>query len=167
MPKLKQQQEVCSVALALEVLGDRWTLLVIRDAFYGVRRFQDFRESIGLAKNTLSDRLNKLVANDVMCTVPYGSGGWVEYHLTPKGRDLLPSILALMQWGDRWENTPDQIPVEIVDKAKRKPLAPLVARSASGSELSDQDITIALRPGATLPAAQRQMTVYSRLHQDQ
>ncbi|MBI3523821.1 MAG: helix-turn-helix transcriptional regulator [Betaproteobacteria bacterium] len=158
MPKLKQQNEVCSVALALQLIGDRWTLLIIRDAFFGVTRFQDFHQSIGLARNVLSDRLAKLVDGGVLKTVPVGEGSWNEYQLTPMGRDLQPALLALMQWGDRWVNQPENIPVKIIDRRTGKLIPPIKILNA-------KYLAYKPGPGAKHPHAQRQNTVYERVRQ--
>src|SRR5688572_32775071 len=94
----------CSVARTLDVIGDKWSLLILRDAFYGVRRFDDFRLDLGVARNILTDRLNKLVGNGVLERVRYEERPpRYEYRLTPKGRDLLPVLLVMMHWGDKWE----------------------------------------------------------------
>jgi len=94
--------QVCSIARALEVVGDRWTLLVIRDIALGHRRFDQLLTGLGIASNVLSDRLNRLVADGVLQRVPYSQRPTrFEYELTPKGRELSPALLALMQWGDR------------------------------------------------------------------
>lgn len=93
----------CSVARALEVVGERWALLILRDAFYGVSRFADFQRDLGVARNILTDRLTKLVASGVLEKVPYEERPpRFEYKLTPKGRDLLPVLLTMMHWGDKW-----------------------------------------------------------------
>lgn len=165
MPRLKQQDEVCSVALALQLIGDRWTLLIIRDAFYGVTRFQDFHQSIGLAKNVLSDRLTKLVDGGVLKTVPIGEGSWNEYRLTPMGHDLLPALLALMQWGDRWINEPDNIPVKVIDRRTGRFIRHIEIQDANGKPLVAKHLAFKVGPGAKHPDAQRQNTVYERVHQ--
>lgn len=165
MPRLKQQSEVCSVARALQLIGDRWTLLIIRDAFYGVTRFQDFHESIGLAKTVLSDRLAKLIDGGIMEAVPVGAGAWSAYQLTPMGRDLLPMLVALMQWGDRWVNEPSRIPIQIVARDTDKPVAPIEIHSADGRMLGMDDMAIRPGPGQRHPDAQRQLTVYARARQ--
>ncbi len=93
----------CSIARTLDVVGERWTLLVLRDAFRGVRRFEDFRSSLGIARNVLTDRLDTLVANGVLERRPVTEEARrMEYRLTQKGIDLFPVIIALMQWGDRY-----------------------------------------------------------------
>src|SRR4051812_40644656 len=92
----------CSIARALEVLGDRWTLLVIRDAFLGVRRFDDFQRDLGVARNVLTDRLGRLVDEGVLERVRYQERPErFEYRLTEKGRDLWPVTMALLRWGGR------------------------------------------------------------------
>jgi DNA-binding HxlR family transcriptional regulator len=94
--------QVCSVARALEIVGERWTLLIVRDALRGMRRFEEFRESLGLARNVLSDRLAKLVEHGILQRVEYSERpARSEYHLTPRGRELRTVVLSLMQWGDR------------------------------------------------------------------
>ncbi|MFP5218942.1 MAG: winged helix-turn-helix transcriptional regulator [Actinomycetes bacterium] len=94
----------CSVAATLEVVGDRWSVLVLREAFYGVRRFNDLQRNLGIPRNVLTARLQKLVHAGVLRRVPYreaGSRERHEYRLTSAGVELLPTVVALMQWGDR------------------------------------------------------------------
>ena len=95
----------CSVAGTLAVIGEKWSLLVLREAFFGVRRFADFQRILGAPKAVLTDRLTTLVASGVLARVPYQAEGERqrhEYRLTDKGRDLYPTLVALMQWGDRY-----------------------------------------------------------------
>jgi DNA-binding HxlR family transcriptional regulator len=95
-------QEACSVARTLEIVGDRWTWLVVRDAFLGVSRFAEFRASLGIAANVLADRLDRLVAEGVLERVPYSERPRrYEYRLTEKGRDLFTALNAIREWGDR------------------------------------------------------------------
>ncbi len=99
--------QVCSVARALEVVGERWTLLIVRDAMLGVSRFEEFLKGLGVARNILADRLETLVTEGVLVRRPYGGGqGRFEYALTDKGRALAGGVLALMEWGDRFYPTP-------------------------------------------------------------
>ena len=100
--RLYEGQE-CSVARSLEVIGERWTLLVLRDAFLGVRRFDDFQRSLGIARNVLTARLGRLVDEGVLERVAYQERPErFEYRLTEKGIDLWPIVVSLMQWGDRY-----------------------------------------------------------------
>ena len=93
--------QVCSVARALEIVGERWTLLIMRDAFQGVRRFDDFQRSLGVARNVLNTRLQRLVDTGLLEKHRYQDRpARYEYRLTQRGRDLWPALLALMQWGD-------------------------------------------------------------------
>ncbi|MDT5106838.1 MAG: hypothetical protein QOI25_4351 [Mycobacterium sp.] len=95
----------CSIARTLGVVGEKWTLLVLREAFYGVRRFDDFHAALGCARNLLAARLKTLVAQGLLERVEYQDDrgrGRYEYRMTDKGRDLFPAVAALMQWGDRW-----------------------------------------------------------------
>jgi DNA-binding HxlR family transcriptional regulator len=92
-----------SIQQTLDVIGDRWTMLILRDIFRGVRRFTPLHGDLGIAKNLLADRLTRLVDNGVLERVPYQQRPVrQEYHLTPKGVDLSSALVALMQWGDRW-----------------------------------------------------------------
>jgi DNA-binding HxlR family transcriptional regulator len=96
-------QESCSVARTLEIVGERWTFLIIRDAFLGLSRFAEFQESLGIARNVLTARLNRLVAEGIFERVPYTERPpRYEYRLTEKGRDLFTALNALRQWGDRY-----------------------------------------------------------------
>jgi DNA-binding HxlR family transcriptional regulator len=95
-------EQVCSIARALEVLGERWTLLIVRDALLGLRRFDDFQHSLGVARNVLTDRLGRLVEAGVLERIPYQQRPpRHEYRLTAMGRELAVPLLGLMHWGDR------------------------------------------------------------------
>jgi DNA-binding HxlR family transcriptional regulator len=95
--------QTCSVARTLELVGERWTLLIVRDAFLGVRRFGDFADRLGVARNVLQDRLERLVEAGILAKVPYQERPLRhEYRLTAMGRDLWPSIVALLQFGDKY-----------------------------------------------------------------
>jgi DNA-binding HxlR family transcriptional regulator len=102
----------CSIARALDVVGEWWTLLILRDAFRGVHRFDDFLSSLGIARNVLAVRLTKLVEHEVLERRPVpGHAGRHEYRLTEKGRDLQPVLLTLLRWGDRWTAEDGEPPV--------------------------------------------------------
>ncbi|MEU1677062.1 helix-turn-helix domain-containing protein [Streptomyces roseifaciens] len=92
----------CSLARALEVVGERWTLLVLRDCFYGVRRFGDFHAHLGIPRAVLADRLKALAAVGVVERRPHTTGVEVDYVLTDRGLDLWPIVFSLAQWGERW-----------------------------------------------------------------
>ena len=102
-------QEDCPIAQTLEVVGERWTLLIIRDVALGLCRFDELRESLGIARNVLSDRLNRLVDEGILERVPYSERPErYDYLLTAKGRDLVPVLRALRRWGDRHADEGDQ-----------------------------------------------------------
>ncbi|HVD01703.1 MAG TPA: helix-turn-helix domain-containing protein [Candidatus Dormibacteraeota bacterium] len=107
----------CSIAQSLEVVGEWWTLLVVRDAFLGVRRFEDFQRRLGVSRNVLTERLAKLVDNGILEPVRYlEHPPRSEYRLTDKGRDLYPVIVSLRQWGDRWmQDGPPPVVVRHLD----------------------------------------------------
>jgi DNA-binding HxlR family transcriptional regulator len=93
----------CSVAQSLEIIGEWWTLLILRDSFLGIRRFDDFVKRLGISRNVLADRLDKLVDADILTRHPYDEArGRYDYLLTEKGRALWPVIVTLRQWGDEW-----------------------------------------------------------------
>jgi DNA-binding HxlR family transcriptional regulator len=137
----------CSIARALEVIGDRWTLLIVRDVALGVRRFDELLESLGVASNVLSDRLNRLVAEDVLERVAYSERPErFEYRLTRKGRELGLPLLALMQWGDRYLS--DKPPRIARRRSDRSPVSVrLVAKD--GSTVKPDELELVPGPGAT------------------
>jgi DNA-binding HxlR family transcriptional regulator len=93
----------CSIERTLEVIGDRWTMLILRDSFRGVRRFEAFQRDLGIARNLLTDRLGRLVEHGVLQKQQYQDHPpRYEYRLTPRGVDLSPALVALMRWGDKW-----------------------------------------------------------------
>src|SRR3954465_14925279 len=97
-----ERPQTCSIARAMEILGERWTFLILRESFYGVRRFSDMQRNLGIARNILSTRLQSLVAAGILEGTPYrGAPPRSEYRLPAAGRDLYPSIVTLMRWGDR------------------------------------------------------------------
>lgn len=118
MTDISWDRSRCSVAGTLAVVGEKWSLLVLREAFFGVRRFADFQRVLGAPKAVLSDRLATLVEQGVLARVPYQAEGARqrhEYRLTPKGRDLYPTLVALMQWGDTYL-ADGEAPVELTHK---------------------------------------------------
>jgi DNA-binding HxlR family transcriptional regulator len=113
----------CSIERTLEAIGDRWTLLILRDSFRGVRRFEDLQRDLGIARNILADRLQKLVDRGILTRTPYSSRPpRYEYRLTPKGVDLSPALVALMHWGDKWLAEDGQPPLVLTHKHCGAPL---------------------------------------------
>jgi DNA-binding HxlR family transcriptional regulator len=107
----------CSVAQCLEVIGEWWSMLIIRDTFMGVTRFEEFQRRLGISRNILRDRLASLVETGVLVRVPYSEHPpRDDYRLTEKGRDLWPVLTAMRQWGDQYA-APDGPPIEIVHRS--------------------------------------------------
>lgn len=117
-----QVGDVCSIAATLDIIGDRWSLLILRDIFRGGHRFSEIQADLGIARNLLSDRLSGLVEHGLLERVPYQERPVrYDYRLTPKGADLSPALIALMGWGDRWYAT-DGAPTVLVHESCGQPL---------------------------------------------
>lgn len=137
----------CPVARALDVFGDWWSLLIIRDASLGRRRFGEFQASLGLAKNILATRLRTLVERGILKTVPASDGSaYQEYVLTPKGHGIFPILVALRQWTEEFDDHPDEIATIMVDRDKGKPVKKLALLSQDGRVLGAADTTLKPRP---------------------
>jgi DNA-binding HxlR family transcriptional regulator len=131
------------VARPLDAIGDWWSLLIIRDAFDGLRRFGEFQKSLGLAKNILSARLHNLVEHGIMDLVPASDGGpYQEYVLTEKGRGLFPVLVALRQWGEAFFFSPGEPHVVLVDKKSGRPVRRLELRAQNGRCLEWDDTVV-------------------------
>jgi DNA-binding HxlR family transcriptional regulator len=139
----------CSVARALEVVGERWTLLIVRDAFLGLRRFDEFQENLGIARNVLTDRLNKLVDEGLLERVRYSERPErYEYRLTKMGRDLNIALAGLRQWGDKYLS--DKPPILLRRKADKRPvIAALVPKGTD--TLRADELELVPGPGRTAP----------------
>ncbi|MFJ3372932.1 winged helix-turn-helix transcriptional regulator [Pseudomonas sp. NPDC086251] len=130
----------CPVARAMETIGERWSLLIIRDALDDIRRFSDFHKSLGLAKNILSSRLKLLVEIGVFEVHPAADGGaYKEYMLTERGRSVFPIVVALRQWGEQHLFEPGEVHSVLLDKAYGEPVTLIDVRSAHGSVLRPED----------------------------
>lgn len=115
MKRTSLGDQPCSIARALDVAGEWWTPLILRDIAYGIRRFGEIQQDLGISANVLSDRLQTLVAAGILQTRIYECRPERhEYHLTEKGSDLLPALLALMRWGDKWAWDSGRGPVRVV-----------------------------------------------------
>jgi DNA-binding HxlR family transcriptional regulator len=142
--------ENCSVAQALEVLGDWWTLLLVREAFSGTRRFADFEQNLGIAKNVLTRRLGHLVDRGVFARVDAGQHGTrYEYALTPMGKDLVTVLTALRQWGDRWVYGEGREPLLVLDRRTGRPIPRLRLLDEGGAPLVARDLEVRPGPGAS------------------
>ena len=140
MLKREYENQVCSIARALELVGERWTLLIVRDAFLGLSRFDQFQQSLGIGRNVLADRLNGLVEQGIFDRVPYSERPLRhDYRLTEKGRELAIVLAALRQWGDR--HVSDKPPRLLRRKTDRKDVvAAFVPRGAPALEVDELEL---------------------------
>lgn len=142
------EHQVCSIARSLELIGDRWTLLIVRDAFRRVRRFDDFRAELGVAHNVLSDRLSRLTEAGVLERRRYQQRpDRYEYHLTQQGQDLWPVVMSLLFWGDRYL-APDGPPVIPLHRNCGGHLTPQLNCADCGASLASRDVELTPGPGA-------------------
>lgn len=131
----------CSVARTMEQIGERWTILILRDAFYGIRRFDDFQASLGVARNILTTRLNHLVDGGIMRKEQYQNNPpRHEYRLTEKGRDLIPVITTMLAWGNRWES--DRDPVDLIHQDCDHTMHAVAVCSECGGRIDAHNLTI-------------------------
>jgi len=145
------EQAECPVARSLDSFGDWWSLLIIRDAFLGLRRFSEFQKSIGLAKNILTVRLRALVDRGILKTAPASDGSaYQEYVLTPKGRGIFPVLVALRQWSEEFCPEPGGFATLLVDRGKGRPVRKLELRSQDGRLLGDGDTEVKPNPASKI-----------------
>ncbi|WP_299999218.1 helix-turn-helix domain-containing protein [uncultured Cedecea sp.] len=129
--------EPCPVARSASLVGDRWSLLIVRDAFDGIRRFGDFQRNLGMARNILSDRLQKLVIAGVLEMQAASDGtAYQEYVLTAKGESLFPVIVAMRQWGELHLFLPDERHSELIDKQTGNPVSYMTPVTETGGVLT-------------------------------
>lgn len=133
----------CPAARPLDAIGDSWSLLIVRDAFDGLRRFGEFQKNLGLAKNILSARLHNLVDQGILDVVPASDGSaYQEYVLTKKGRGLFPVLVALRQWGEDYCFDEDKPLVRLIDRKHGRAVRRLELRSQDGRLLAPEDTII-------------------------
>lgn len=134
------QTSECPVARTLEAIGERWTLLIIRDAFDDIRRFSDFQKSLGLARNILAARLKALVQLGIFEIRPASDGSaYKEYVLTERGRSVFPMVVCMRQWGEQHLFAAGETHSVLLDNESDQPVASLEVRSVSGKRLAPQD----------------------------
>jgi DNA-binding HxlR family transcriptional regulator len=139
----------CPIARSLDAIGDWWSLLIIRDALLGHRRFGEFQKSLGLAKNILSARLRTLVERGILELAPASDGSaYQEYVLTPKGYGLFPIMVALRQWSEQFDDCPQTLGTILVDREKGRPVKKLELRAQDGRLLELADVSVKPRPPA-------------------
>ena len=133
----------CPVARTVDLIGDRWSLLIVRDAFDGMRRFSDFQRSLGMARNILTDRLYKLVEAGILARqeAPDGSA-YQHYVLTPQGESLFPVVVALRQWGEQHLFRSGEPHSQLIDRRTGKPVLPMTVLAKDGSPVSPDDTEV-------------------------
>jgi DNA-binding HxlR family transcriptional regulator len=135
----RMQDDPCPVGRSLDIVGDRWSLLIVRDAFDGTRRFSDFQRALGVARNILADRLHRLVEEDILAIQPASDGtSYQEYVLTAKGERLFPVVVALRQWGERYLFKHGEQHSQLLDKATGKPVGAMELTDAKGETLNSR-----------------------------
>lgn len=134
----------CSLPAALEAMGERWSFLILRGSFNGLHHFEEFQSELGIARNILANRLSRLVEHGILKRDAMSEDRRkIEYRLTDKGEALLPTMLALRQWGERWETGYTASPV-LVDKRDMRPIAPIEVRAWDGRTLTKSQLLWAM-----------------------
>jgi DNA-binding HxlR family transcriptional regulator len=147
----------CPIARSLDAIGDWWSLLIIRDALLGRRRFGEFQKSLGLAKNILTVRLRALVDRGILAMAPASDGSaYQEYVLTPKGRGLFPVLVALRQWSEEFDEAAEEIATMLVDRDSGRPVRKLELHARDGRLLAAGDTM--LKPRTAAKAKRRATT---------
>ncbi|MGG7447995.1 winged helix-turn-helix transcriptional regulator [Kosakonia oryzendophytica] len=143
MKRTRLEETFCPVARSLDIIGDWWSLLIVRDALNGIKRFGEFQKSLGIAKNMLTARLKLLVDEEILRMQPASDGSaWQEYVLTDKGRSLQTVLVALSQWGNEWLFAQGEPASVLVDNQSRRPLQKLALRAEDGRELQPEEVTL-------------------------
>ncbi len=153
-PALAYSTDNCTIGRAMGVLGERWTFVVLREVFNGIRRFEDMRRHTGIPRQVLTDRLALLVEQEVLRREPYREAGQrerSEYRLTPRGLDLYPVLVAVAEWGDRYLADPDGPPVEFAHRDCGAPVTLTLGCAEGHTGLEPR--AIASRPGPGVRAA--------------
>ena len=145
-----------SISHILDVIGEGWSILIIREAFMGTRRFEEFQGRLGIARNILTSRLKNLCAHEILDRVPVKEGAKRhEYVLTRKGIDMMPMLIALTQWGDRWVFGENNEPILFLDRERAQPISPVQIFSQQGDVLRARDLKVIAGPGASPESKQR------------
>jgi DNA-binding HxlR family transcriptional regulator len=141
----------CTIARAMEILGEKWTVVVLRDIFAGIRRYDDMRQRAGIPRQVLANRLARLVEHEVLRKVPYREPGTrtrYEYRLTEKGLDLYPMLVALGEWGNRYLADPEGPPVAMVHRDCGADVYAVMRCAAGHESLKPREVATAPGPGA-------------------
>ena len=142
--KIREKLSECSLPAALEAMGERWSFMILRAAFNGLHHFEEFQSELGIARNILANRLARLVEHGILTREAMPDDRRkIEYILTDKGAALLPTMLALRQWGEHWETGMPASPV-LVDSRDMRPIAPIAVHAWDGRVLTKHDLLWAL-----------------------
>lgn len=140
----------CSIARSLEEVGEWWSLLIVREMTQGMNRFDQFQKELGIARNILTARLERLIELGIVERYPVPDRANTDgYRLTAKGEDLYPVVVALMQWGDRWLCPQGKPPTALVEHRTGRPIEAMTVHAKGGKPLSFRDVRFAPGPGAT------------------
>jgi len=143
------ESAACPIARTMSVIGDCWSMLIIRDVSLGLRRFSEIQKSLGLAKNILTTRLRALVAHGILKMEPAADGSaYLDYALTPKGRAVFPIMVALRQWGEEFAFAPNELTNIMVDRKTGKRVRKLELHAADGRMLGSGDTELKIIPTA-------------------
>jgi DNA-binding HxlR family transcriptional regulator len=143
------EHDDCPIARSLDAIGDWWSMLIIREALFGSRRFGEFQTTLGLAKNILTVRLRALVDQGILKMAPASDGSaYQEYVLTPKGRGVFPVLVALRQWSEEFSGEPNGFATLLVDRGKGRPVRKLELRSQDGRLLDVGETEVRPNPKA-------------------
>jgi DNA-binding HxlR family transcriptional regulator len=146
---LRDLASECSLPAALEAMGERWSFLILRAAFNGLHHFEEFQSELGIARNILANRLSRLVEHGILDRHALAEDRRkIDYRLTDKGMALLPTMIALRQWGERWETGVPATPV-LVDARDRRPIAPIQVHAYDGRVLTKADLIWSLPEDVT------------------
>lgn len=150
-------EQPCSVARTLSIIGDRWTMLILRNAFLGIRRFDDLQHDLGVTRHVLAERLKRLVDHDILQKTPYYDRQQrFEYRLTEKGRDLQPILLTLAAWGDKWLDEGQGAPVIFHHRDCGHVFTPLVVCSVCKEPVTARNISSSLNPQYQVTVGEQQ-----------
>lgn len=145
-----------SIGHVLDIIGEGWSILIIREAFLGSRRFEEFQGQLGIARNILTARLKKLCENQILERVPVKQGAKRhEYLLTTKGKEMMPLLVALTQWGDKWVFGENNEPVVFLDRQRGEVIPGIQVVSSRGEVLRPRDVMVRAGPGASKEARKR------------
>ncbi len=133
----------CSIAQALDQIGEHWTLMILRNAFHGVRRFEDFQKQLSISPTILSARLKKLTNNNILRKEKNKKDGRsIEYRLTEKGLDIYPILIAMLDWGEKYAPSTEGERIRLVDRKEGRPVRPVRVLADDGRPLTPRDVTV-------------------------